>query len=427
MELGEGTEGVIKYIYDELHGFIPLNELEIKLIDTPTFQRLRRVKQLAQAWYVYPGAVHTRFSHSLGAFMVASEIGSKLVREGLLTSDEAEILKVSALLHDIGHTPYSHALEEFFSRRYGLSHEEIGKWVIEEDPYITEVLSDYGIDPKEVSASIQGLHKCVAINELLSSDVDVDRLDYLPRDALHTGVAYGLIDKDRIVHTLTIDEYGYVAIPTKSIQAIESFYIARLHMYRAVYYHKTITAYQILMSKIYELMIKELNTSELIQPYVSPEGIRESIRDGTFYLWDDYLVCSAMYDVLRKEIGSELLRKLINSYVNRRGYRVVYEAVNFGSWEDNGKYEELFREVTEVLSRRLNNEFEATVFYSFIPIFSGEEVIRVLVGRESIPIRDYQASIVKDLPEVMYVFRVYALDPVRSEVSSLLRSTLSIK
>ena len=93
----EGTGKAIKYVYDELHGFIPLNEVEIKLIDTPTFQRLRRIKQLAQAWYVYPGAVHTRFSHSLGAYMVASEIGSKLVKDGLLSNDEANRCFISKL------------------------------------------------------------------------------------------------------------------------------------------------------------------------------------------------------------------------------------------------------------------------------------------------------------------------------------------
>lgn len=423
------AKDAIKYVYDELHGFIPLNELELKIIDTPTFQRLRRIKQLAQAWYVYPGAVHTRFSHSLGTFMIAKILSSKLVSEGLINNDDAQILRIASLLHDIGHTPYSHALEEYFSRRYGISHEDIGKWVIEEDPYITEVLSNYGIDPKEVSAAIQGLHKCIAINELLSSDVDVDRLDYLLRDALHTGVAYGLIDKDRIVQTLTIDDYGYVAVPAKSVQAIESFYIARLHMYRAVYYHKTITAYQLLMSKIYELMCEDPIISNYLQPFTDPKGIKESIAKGTFYLWDDYLVSGVMINILRNNEGSELIRTLINAYINRRGYRVVYEELKFGSWEDNGRYERLSEIIKDKLLGKLDSlsDYGVIVFYSFVPIFSDEEMIRVLTSNGSVPIRDYKSTIIRNLPEVMYIIRVYSLSSLRDELLSDLRRILSIK
>ncbi len=423
------TKDTIKYVYDELHGFIPLNELELKIIDTPTFQRLRRIKQLAQAWYVYPGAVHTRFSHSLGTFMLAKILSIKLVSEGLINNDDAKILKIASLLHDIGHTPYSHALEEYFSRRYGISHEDISKWVIENDPYITEVLDNYGIDPKEVSATIQGLHKCIAINELLSSDVDVDRLDYLLRDALHTGVAYGLIDKDRIVQTLTIDDYGYVAIPAKSVQAIESFYIARLHMYRAVYYHKTITAYQLLMGKIYELMCDDPVISNYLQPFTDPKGIKESITKGTFYLWDDYLISGIMANILKSNEGSKLIRELVNAYINRRGYRVVYEELKFGSWEDNGKYERLSELIRDKLLSKLDvlSDHSIIVFYSFVPIFSDEEMIRVLSGNESIPIRDYESTIIRNLPEVMYVIRVYSLRPIRGKLLSNLRSILSIK
>ena len=269
----EVTNHRSKFIYDELHGFIGLHNIEVSIVDTPTFQRLRRIKQLAQAWYVYPGAIHTRFSHSLGVFRLAELISNKFIREGFINEDEALLLRVSALLHDIGHTPYSHTLEQYFLQKYGLRHEDITSWIISEDPYINESLKSNGIDPNEIVAIIRGLHRNRLLSLVLSSDLDVDRLDYLPRDALHTGVAYGLIDLDRIIQTLSVSKDGMLAIPPKAIQAVESFYIARLHMYRAVYYHKTITSYQLLLGTIYRLMIEAPNILPYLDPFTNPNGI----------------------------------------------------------------------------------------------------------------------------------------------------------
>ncbi len=241
------TTNRAKYVFDELHGFIELGPGIVDIVDSPAFQRLRRIKQLAQAWLVYPGAVHTRFSHSLGVMRVMDILATRLVREGHLSRDDALVLRLAALLHDIGHTPYSHALEMYFHNRFRLRHEELGRYVIENDPTISEKIKGLGADPREVAAVVGGVHSNVTLNMLMSSDLDADRLDYLMRDALHTGVVYGRIDVDRIVNTLTVTADGRLAVPMKAIHAVESFYIARLHMYRAVYYHKTITGYQLLM------------------------------------------------------------------------------------------------------------------------------------------------------------------------------------
>ena len=424
MRVGSATaQHGVKYVYDELHGYIPLNDVELRVIDTPTFQRLRRVKQLAQAWYVYPGAVHTRFSHSLGVMKVMDTIATKLSSEGLVRRDDVELLKLAALLHDIGHTPYSHALEQYFMSSYGLRHEEISRWVIEEDPYISGVLKEHGYEPREVAAVVLGLHREVTYNSLLSSDLDVDRLDYLMRDALHTGVAYGLIDLDRIVHTVTVDRDGYVAIPPKSVQAVESFYVARLHMYRAVYYHKTITGYQLLLSNIYSLMASDPAVKGFVEPFTTPEGIRKAIRSGSFYLWDDFYVGGLLNYVVSKGLGGELTRSLIRLYLNRSGYRAVYEWVGFGDEPVPEGVRDRVRDFVEEVGRRGLGKYVIAPFIEVITIVSEDEVVRVITDGSSVKITGYRGSVASTLPSAMGIVRVYALQPyvgVAEELASKL-------
>ena len=415
-----------KFVYDELHGFIPLKGIELELVDTPTFQRLRRVKQLAQAWYVYPGAVHTRFSHSLGVFRITSVLTSKFVKDGLLSEEDADLVKVAALLHDIGHTPYSHALEQYLLVKYGLRHEDITTWIIEEDPYIKDVLIKYGIEPSEISAIIRGIHKNQTLNMILSSDLDVDRLDYLPRDALHTGVAYGLIDLDRILQTITLDKSGYLSVPIKSIHAIESFYMARLHMYRAVYYHKTITSYQLLLSTIYRLMIDDPNIRTYLEPYVDPKGIMNSVKEGRFHLWDDFFVGGLINLVMNKDLGSKELKDLISIYLRRRSYKVIYERIVFSDEPIRSGLKELVAKVNEVLEREGLSDYSVRTFLEVVNITSEKDSVRIIdVSGESKPIRLFESSIVRNLPKYMNIFRVYALPPVEAKARSLLGKVLS--
>jgi len=415
----------VKYVYDEIHGFIPLKEVDLRIVSTPTFQRLRRVKQLAQAWYVYPGAVHTRFSHSLGVMRLASIISDKFIDMGLLDEDKALLLRVAALLHDIGHTPYSHALEQYFISKYGLRHEDLTVHIIKEDPYITEALKDYGIEPDEIVTIIRGIHADRALNMILSSDLDVDRLDYLPRDALHTGVAYGLIDLDRIIQTLTLDEMRYLAIPAKAIQAVESFYIARLHMYRAVYYHKTITAYQLLLSTIYALMIENHNVRPYLEPFTTPKGIRNSIKEGTFYLWDDFYIGGILNLVINKELGDKVLNELIKMYLMRKGYKTIYERLIFSNKPNIREFREVIKEIDDFIEREGIESHFIRTFLEVISIRSDKEIKVVKAEGSIVPVSTYEASIIKDMPKYMGIFRVYAHHRVESKVKKVLSSLLN--
>ncbi len=400
----------VKYIYDEVHGYIPLTDLELRIIDTPTFQRLRRVKQLAQAWFVYPGAVHTRFSHCLGAMYLMGRIAGKFSREGLIPKDDLQLLKVAALLHDVGHTPYSHAIETYFKERFQVTHEDISAWIIMEDPHIKDALSEHGIEPKEVAAIVSGRHKDPTYNMLLSSDLDVDRLDYLLRDALHTGVKYGLIDIHRIITTLTVDKEGYVAVPEKAVQAAESFYIARLHMYRSVYYHKTITAYQLLINAIYEEMIKEPEVREILGPFTTGDGVRRAVRAGKIYLWDDFFIGGLMNYVMMKGLGNNVLRNLIRLYLGREGYHTVLDKITYNPRELS---EGLSNALTE-FKRRLRSagigKHDVKPYFDTVKIVSDENCVRIIMNAgTSVPITKFHASIISSVPRCMGILRVYAL------------------
>ncbi len=417
----------VKYIYDEVHGYVPLSGVELRLVDTPTFQRLRRIKQLAQAWLVYPGAVHTRFSHSLGAMYLMDMIACKFVKLGIIPKDDVELLKVAALLHDVGHTPYSHAIEEYFYRRFGVSHEDISYWIVTEDPHIRDVLNDYGLEPREVAAIIQGRHREVTYNMLVSSDLDVDRLDYLLRDALHTGVKYGLIDLHRIVATLGVNDDGYITVPEKAVQAAESFYIARLHMYRSVYYHKTITSYQLLINAIYEGMACEDSLKQLLSPFSTAEGVRKAVKSGKIFLWDDFLVGGAMNYALIQNLCGRELKQLLMAYLGREGYRTVIDRTYFTN--DRSSLMGCISRVAEEISRALRDEgvpqTEAKVYFRAVPVVTEECVHVALSGRGSVPITDFGPSIIKALPKYMIVLRVYSLPRKAEFVKRLVADLLN--
>ncbi|MBU0532366.1 HD domain-containing protein [Candidatus Micrarchaeota archaeon] len=210
-------------IKDEIHGTVEFNELEGMIIDTPEFQRLRRIKQMSITYLVYPGANHTRFEHSLGTAYLSWVIANRLGFE----EDEARKVKLAGLLHDIGHTAFSHEGEDVLKKYIG-DHERIGKRKIVEGNIADIISENYKVD--------EILNK---YGNIIESDLGSDRMDYLKRDALNTGVAYGIIDIDRIVHTLCIEE-DELCIGKGGLEAAEYLLVARFMMFSTVYMHKTV-------------------------------------------------------------------------------------------------------------------------------------------------------------------------------------------
>ncbi len=392
-----------KLLFDEIHGFIRLGGVVRDVVDTPVFQRLRRIRQLSAAYLVYPGATHTRFSHSLGTMHLMDRAVGALYSKGLMEED-GDLLRLAALLHDIGHLPMSHTLEQYYRRRgLRLGHEELGAIVIEGDPELRGVLEQYGYSAPEIASLVGGNHPSTLYVSLLSGDVDVDRMDYLLRDARHTGVVYGVIDAERILTMMLVDdEKGRIGFEYKALQALENFYLARLHMYQAVYYHKTITGYELLISEFYSRLLEDLGLQELS----TMKGLEDMIRKGRYAYWDDcWLLDHARRAVLGEEEVSGEARRLAASLLNRRGLELVADMSRPLWRRDEG------REVVEEI-RDIAGELEAEgglVLWDadLIPVIRREEAPRIRMPDGSWENLENVSSVVAGMPRYYLVARVY--------------------
>ncbi|QES89772.1 HD domain-containing protein [Rhizosphaericola mali] len=232
-----------KIINDPVHGFISIDSKDIfEIIAHPYYQRLRRIRQMALAPLVYPGAVHTRLLHSLGAYHLTGLAIDELKKKGVEISKKEEFaVKAAILLHDVGHGPFSHALEHSLVR--GVDHEIISL-------YIMEVLNEQMGGKLDLAIAIfSGKYHKPFLHQLISSQVDMDRLDYLSRDSYFTGVSEGVIGYDRILQMLAVQE-DELMIEEKGIYSIEKFLISRRQMYWQVYMHKTVLAAEKMLVRI---------------------------------------------------------------------------------------------------------------------------------------------------------------------------------
>lgn len=238
----------ITVVRDSVWRSIPLHRPELRLIDTAPFQRLRRVQQLGFSSWVFPGAHHTRFEHSLGTYHLARRVLVRLLRladEAILTAEHVSALLAAALLHDLGHYPFSHALEEL-ELSVLRPHEVISRELILTSPIADVLETEWHVDPQSVARlleerpirGVEGL-----LQDVLSGALDVDKLDYLVRDARHCNVPYGEVDVDRIVEALRIHDDGSgnprLALSEKGVGPFQSLVFARYMMFFNVYWHRT--------------------------------------------------------------------------------------------------------------------------------------------------------------------------------------------
>jgi len=232
-----------KIINDPVYGFISIpTELVFDLIEHPYFQRLRYIKQLGMTHLVYPGALHTRFHHALGAMhLMGLAIETLRNKDHEISIEEEEAVIVAILLHDIGHGPFSHALEEMIVQ--GISHEDISALLM------NKLNEQFEGRLTMALAIFNGTYPRLFLHQLVSSQLDMDRMDYLNRDSFFTGVSEGVISSDRIIKMLNV-KGDLVAVEEKGIYSVEKFLIARRLMYWQVYLHKTVIAAEQLLSKI---------------------------------------------------------------------------------------------------------------------------------------------------------------------------------
>lgn len=234
----------VEIVRDPLWNNIRLDPLSFELIDTPAFQRLRYVRQLGLAFLVYPGATHSRFEHALGTFHLARRtlaLFEELDEFGSIGRDECALVRAAALLHDVGHYPFSHALEEIGA----MHHEEVARPLIAEGEVADVLRRELGpTAPERILELIRGQSDS-PLQGLISGSIDLDKLDYLRRDAFMCGVSYGEIDVDRLINALTIVRdpatgQPRVGMVEKGLSALESLLFAKYQMYRNVYWHHAV-------------------------------------------------------------------------------------------------------------------------------------------------------------------------------------------
>ena len=245
-----------RIVNDNIHGDIALDDDEWKVVNTATFQRLRSLKQLGMGHLVYPNATHTRFAHSLGVYRIMDRILEKIDSQRF--RDEAKDLRLAALLHDVGHYPYSHLME--YVDRVTLTeveiesspekiisgqiepypnHEDLGRLIILEQGDIREAIGGKNRATKIGHLFSRMKEADQQLSKLIHSSLDMDRLDYLLRDARASGVAYGEIDLNFLLNNIRVSDKGMLGVEEKALAAAEHFLLARVFMYRRVYFHKT--------------------------------------------------------------------------------------------------------------------------------------------------------------------------------------------
>ena len=314
---------------DAVHGFIELTWEERKLLDLPVMQRLRRIKQLALASLVYPGATHTRFEHSLGVFHIASQMAARLA-----TGEDEEyvdVIRFAALLHDIGHGPFSHvsefALSQFADRdKLGVDegqqvHEHLGWRIIETDHGISQVLSAPVID--RVVSVLKGQGGWEYIKGIISGPLDADKQDYLLRDSQFCGVKYGIYDLPRLLQSLQVAEDAgqkYLAVAEDSIHAAEQYVLAKYYLTTQVYCHRIRLISDEMLKRAILLGVEEDGIGFLKELYQSPELSDEYIEN--YLRWTDDRVAR---ELLAQEYSTTLAGELLSSLHKRELWKRVFD------------------------------------------------------------------------------------------------------
>jgi HD superfamily phosphohydrolase len=292
----ERSWGMIK---DPIHGYVHISKVEKETIDTLPLQRLRRIKQLNFADFVYPGANHTRFEHSVGVMHLAGVLGRSLPVE--MSEDAIQRVRLAGLFHDLGHGPFSHTFDQMLLKKLNKTHEDLTPWIIN-GTELKDVLTDHGFKTADLAKLAVGRSNKERefMNQMITSAVDVDKMDFLVRDTHHTGAEYGRVDIYRLIYTMDVLDDTLV-VGSSALPTLEAFLIARVESFKAIYYHKTVRSAQILLVKALEAADEELGICD----FKTPEKYMEM---DDYSLWSELKKCKRSRQIIKDLERRRLLK-----------------------------------------------------------------------------------------------------------------------
>ena len=372
-------------IKDPVHGYVYITENEKEIIDSFPVQRLRRLRQLAGAEYVYPAANHTRFEHSVGVMYLAGRVMENPKISQLISEDEAEIVRIAALLHDVGHGPFSHVFEHLLDK-LDKTHEDMTLWIIKNSE-LKDTLNKLGYNAEEIGKlAIGRLHKPkkAFLDQIISSAVDVDKLDFIVRDTFHTGAEYGYIDIFRLIHALDVLDEN-LAVDLGALSALESFVIARIESFKSIYFHRVGRAAQIMLAMAMEKANEELGLTR----FKTPEE---------YLAMDDYTVWTMLKNC---EKSSEIIKNL----ERRRMLKCAYERS--------------FYEKDTMVSNIFGREAYRNQLQADIAKEAEVEAEAVIIDVPTVPSVPYRHSVLMEPMEIPVFYKTRERDKILQRLSEI--------
>jgi HD superfamily phosphohydrolase len=381
-------------IKDPVHGYVYITQEEKTIIDSYPVQRLHRLRQLAGAEYVYPGANHTRFEHSLGVMYLAGMVAKNPNISQYVNEGEAETVRVAALLHDVGHGPFSHVFEYLLNKELDKTHEDLTTWIIQKSE-LSDIIRRAGYSPQDVGRLAVGkLHKPkkTFLDQIMSSTVDVDKQDFIVRDTYHTGAEYGYIDIYRLIHTLDVLGEN-LAVEVGALSALESLLIARIESFKSIYFHRVGRAAQIMLATAMERANEELGFTR----FKTPEQ---------YLAMDDYTVYAQLKNCTKS-------KKIIRDLENRKMLKCAYEKT--------------FYEKDAVISNIFSREAYRKQLQSEIAEEGNVEAGAVIIDVPTVPSVPYEHSVLTESMEIPVFIKTQQGKKVPQRLSEISRIFETLK
>jgi HD superfamily phosphohydrolase len=413
--LAEKSGGFIK---DPIHGYVRISQTERSVIDTEPVQRLKRIRQLAGSEFVYPAANHTRFEHVIGAMHLAGTLAEALPVD--LPRHQREQLRLAALLHDIGHGPFSHVFEPLLAKYLNKSHEDFVPWLVKETD-IAEKLEAAGFDASTLGRLAIGKltnRKRAYLDQIISSSVDVDKMDYVVRDSFHTGAGYGSFDVHRLLYAMDIIDNG-LSVDGSAVATLESFLLARFESFRTIYFHKASRAVQIMMVRALEVARDELRLLDF-------DGPEDYLKLDDYKVWTELKECKKSRKIMKDLEARRLLKcayertlfsreELVSNVISNDQVRADIERQIARkarvAWED------VIIDVPTLPSVPYHDS--AALHSMDVPVFKHSPSGK----KQRIPLSEV-SRIVGVLPTFMNLVRVYTKESYRSIVGTAARQIL---